>query len=70
MVYFPLVDLGGMSGAYPPMGPNSFVFAYIFTKRHPYWRSAPTSEVHALQQVHASLWEILDPPLFSDNFLE
>ena len=30
-----LADLGGVPGHAPPMGPNSFVFSYIFTKKHP-----------------------------------
>ena len=25
----------------PPMGPNSFIFAYIFTEKHLCWRSTP-----------------------------
>ena len=32
---------GGVPGARPPMGPNSFVFAYIFTKKCPRRRSTP-----------------------------
>ena len=36
-----LADLGGVSGAHPPMGPNSFIFAYIFTEKHPHRRSTP-----------------------------
>ena len=42
---------GGVPGARPPMGPNSFVFAYIFTEKCPRRRST------------APLREILDPPL-------
>ena len=34
-----LADLGGMPGAHPPMGPNSFIFAHIFTEKHLHWRS-------------------------------
>ena len=30
---------GGMPGTCSPMGPNSFIFAYIFTKKHPHQRS-------------------------------
>ena len=30
-----------------PMGPNSFIFAYIFTKKHPCQRSTPPQWVHA-----------------------
>ena len=30
-----------MLGTCPPMGPNSFIFAYIFTKKHPCRRSMP-----------------------------
>ena len=62
----------------PPLtGPNSFIFTYIFTKKHPppygtqffhfhihFYQKAPSLEVHALpKQVHAPLREILDPPL-------
>ena len=33
---------GGRAGCMPPpMGPNSFIFAYIFTKKHPHQRSMP-----------------------------
>ena len=37
----PLADLGGVLGAHPPMGPNSFIFAYIFTEKHLCRRSMP-----------------------------
>ena len=30
---------GGMPGTRPPMGPNSFIFAYIFAEKHPHQRS-------------------------------
>ena len=38
-----LADLGGGRAGRtpPPMGPNSFVFAYIFTEKCPYQRSMP-----------------------------
>ena len=37
-----LTDLGGCAGHTPsPMGPNSFVFAYIFTKKCLHQRSMP-----------------------------
>ena len=37
-----LADLGGACPAHaPPMGPNSFVFTYIFTEKCPCWRSSP-----------------------------
>ena len=36
-----LADLGGVPGACPPMGPNSFIFTYIFTKKCPRRRSTP-----------------------------
>ena len=44
VVHFPLtIRIGGSGeGACPvnaPMGPNSFVFTYIFSKMHPCWRS-------------------------------
>ena len=32
---------GGMPGACPPMGPNSFIFAYICTEKCPCQRSTP-----------------------------
>ena len=44
-----LADLGGRAGRTPsPMGLNSFVFAYIFTKKHLRQRSMPPP-----QRVHA-----------------
>ena len=52
----PLADLGGCTS--PPMGPNSFVFAYIFTEKHPHRRSTPLTGARPL-------WEILDPPLYT-----
>ena len=36
-----LGDLGGRVGAHPTMGPDSFVFTYIFTEKHPRRRSTP-----------------------------
>ena len=52
---------GGSRGApgalHPPMGPNSFIFVYIFAKRCPRQTSAPT------QWGWHPQWEILDPPL-------
>ena len=45
---FTLADLGGVPGARPPTGPNSFVFAH-------FWQKAPTSKVHAPQRLHAPL---------------
>ena len=40
-----LHNIGGSRGRAgckpPPMGPNSLVFAYIFTKKHPCWKSMP-----------------------------
>ena len=37
-----LADLGGVPGARPPpTGPNSFIFTYIFAKKHPRQRSTP-----------------------------
>ena len=32
---------GGVPGARPPTGPNSFIFAYIFTEKCPRWRPKP-----------------------------
>ena len=50
---------GGRAGRMPPpMGPNSFVFAYIFTKKHPHQRSTTP-----LTGARPHLWEILDLPL-------
>ena len=55
-----LADLGGVPGARPPppMGPNSFIFAYIFTKKCP--RRRFTRPPNGCTP---PLWEILDPPL-------
>ena len=39
--YISLVDLGDMPGTCPPVGPNSFIYTYIFTKTHLHWRSMP-----------------------------
>ena len=37
-----LVDPGGVAASvHPPTGSNSFVFAYVFAKKHPHQRSAP-----------------------------
>ena len=59
---FSLVDPGGQLLVYappPPMGSNSFVFAYVFTKKCPHQRSVPpTMARHPPPQR-----EILDPPL-------
>ena len=46
-----------MARCTPPMGPDSFIFAYIFTKKCPHQRSMPP------QRVHSPLREILDLPL-------
>ena len=57
-LYTALADLGGHAGCIPPpMGPNSFIFAYIFTKKCPCQRSTPPN------RCMPPLWEILDPPL-------
>ena len=48
----PLADPGGRA---PPTGSNSFVFAYVFAKKHPRRRLAPPQR------------EILDPPLITPN---
>ena len=34
-----------------PMGPNSFVFAYVFGKKRQRWTSAPPNKVGALPQM-------------------
>ena len=53
-----LADLGGVPGARPLTGPNSFIFACIFTENHLHRRStAPLMGPHPL-------WEILDLPLY------
>ena len=53
-----LVDLGGHAGHTPsPMGPNSFIFAYIFTEKCLRQRSTPPNGCTP------PLREILDPPL-------
>ena len=41
----------------PPMGPNSFIFTYIFTKSHLHQRSMPP------KMGPHPLWEILDLPV-------
>ena len=41
----------------PPIGPNSFIFAYIFTEKCPHWRPKPP------KWVHTPLQKILDPAL-------
>ena len=49
---------GGVPSACPPMGPNSFIFTYIFTEKCPHQRSTPPSN-----RCMPPLREILDPPL-------
>ena len=54
-------NIGGSRGRArrtPPMGPNSFIFAYIFTEKCPRRRSMPP-----LTGARPPLREILDPPL-------
>ena len=75
MIYFTLayyftltVTIGGSRRACQvhtpsPMGPNSFVFAYIFAKKHPCWRSTSLP----LTAARPPLREILDPPLVTLN---
>ena len=46
----------------PPTGPNSFVFANIFTEKCPYRRLALP------QRVSAPQWEIMDPPLITELY--
>ena len=57
--------IGGSRGRaewVPPMGPNSFIFANIFAKKHPRQGSMPLP--HWVYAPHPPpLWEILDPPL-------
>ena len=54
-----LADLGVCLAHTPPlMGPNSFIFAYIFSKECLCQRSTPLPQVGP-----RPLWEILDPPL-------
>ena len=38
---FALADPGGATGIHPPTGSNSFIFAYVFTEKHPRRRSVP-----------------------------
>ena len=52
-----LADLGGVPGARPPMGPDSFVSTYKIFETYPPREPTPPYEVHA------PLREILDPPL-------
>ena len=60
------MDLGGHAGTCPPMEPNSFIFAYIFTEKCQCWRPNPPPKwVHA-----PPLWKILDPALFIDIFFQ
>ena len=48
---------GGAGRTPPPMGPNSFIFAYIFTEKCLHQRSMlPLTDARPL-------WEILDPLL-------
>ena len=42
----------------PPTGPNSFIFAYIFTEKCPRWRPKPPQNGSM-----PPLWKILDPAL-------
>ena len=59
-----LADLGGACPVHgPPMGPNSFVFTYIFTEKCPRRRSMPP-----LMGARPPR-EILDPPLRRTNSL-
>ena len=42
--HYVVVTIGGSrgrAGRTPPMGPNSFVYAHIFTEKHPRWSSTP-----------------------------
>ena len=54
-VYNTLADPGVATGARPPTGSNSFIFACVFTKKHPRRRLAPPPPPPQR--------EILDPPL-------
>ena len=40
IIYTTVADPGGATGT-PPMGPNSFIFAYVSAKKCPCWRSVP-----------------------------
>ena len=60
-VVYPVADLHTkVSGVPPPppTGPNSFIFTYVFTKKHLCQRLAPPPK-----RVGAPQQEILDPPL-------
>ena len=47
----PLADLGGRARRTPPMGPNSFIFANIFAKKHPHQRSTPLTGARPLREI-------------------
>ena len=56
-----LVDLGGVSGTRPLMGPNSFIFVHIFAKK------VPMLGVHA--PPHGKCWiRHWDKVLINDEF--
>ena len=59
-----LADLGGMPSTHPPMGPNYFIFTYIFSEKCLCWRSTPPNGSTTL------LWEILDPTLNKVHIFE
>ena len=54
-----LADPGGAAGAHPLPGSNSFIFAHVFTEKHPRWRSVPPPPTARRPPQR----EILDPPL-------
>ena len=55
-----LADPGGAVSTCLPTGSNSFVFAHVFTKKHPRQRSAPPNGSPSPPPPQR---EILDPPL-------
>ena len=59
-----MADPGGATSMHPPMGPNSFIFAYVSAKTRLCRRSAPLNGSAPPQR------EILDPQLLIDGRME
>ena len=61
LLVYALADQGGAAGApAPPTGPNSFIFAFVFTENCPCQRLAPPN---VLAPTPHPQQEILDRPL-------
>ena len=45
-LYWSLADPGGCCQCAPPTGSNSFIFTYVFTKKHPHRRSVPPQQLN------------------------